>query len=320
MTSRITDLRTIEHLALVTGTDAPRIADYANSQQQATFFKRIRIPKRGKRRSGQFRVIFKTKDEWLRDFHAQVANLLRLQAHFDIHVQGFVRTRSMISNARLHLNAPTLRHADLTQFFDRISVEQVRRAFVSIGISADMAELLARATTIEGFLRQGTRCAPILANLVCAPLDAGMLTLASAHNARYSRYADDLTFSGVDLPSQEQIRAVIELHGFELRDGRCYTQFRGRCQYVTGLTINHADRPRLPVRMKRNMRLVLYYVQKYGVDGHFARVGTAFGYKHRLAIEGALRFFHSVEPLFVVDLSKRFPSATAELGWGPSPV
>src|SRR5262249_4661680 len=156
--------------------------------------------------------------------------------------------------------------------FDAITVKQVKEALISLGSPTNIAELIARCCTIDKRLRQGTHCAPSLANIVCRQLDVDLMTLAHGCGARYTRYADVLTFSGEGVPTSQQVQEILQRHGFKLRDGRCYTQRRGHCQYVTGLTVDHTDRPRLPRKMKRNMRLILHYIGKYGVDNHFSRV------------------------------------------------
>jgi Reverse transcriptase (RNA-dependent DNA polymerase) len=309
---RFVDLQSEEELARAVGVPASRIVEYAKAADQTAYYQLIKIPKRGYKRRGQFREVYKAKHQWVTQVHYMVARLVVEHTAFPEYVQGFVQKRSILSNARQHLGSRIVLHADVAGFFDAITVEQVKQGFASLGSTPRMAELLASACTIAGRLRQGTRCAPALANLVCRQLDVDMVTLATALGARYTRYADDLTFSGETVPSSEQVRGILQRHGFELRDDRCYSQHRGHCQYVTGLTVNHPERPRLPRRMKRNMRLVLYYVEKYGIDDHLQRVGWTRPFGSRWAIEGALRFFHAIEPELTARLRERFETGVAK--------
>src|SRR5690606_30060926 len=112
-------------------------------------------------------------------------------------------------------------------------------------------------------------CSPVLANLVCRQLDGDLLALAAAHGAVYTRYADDIALSGERMPESAAVEAILAQHGFALRDGRCYLQRQGRAQFVTGLHVGDASRARLPRPLKRRLRLILHYVEKFGVDGHF---------------------------------------------------
>ena len=273
------------------------------------------IAKKGKRRQGEFRTVYWAKRPWLRELHFAVAQSVTALSKTQESVHGFVRGRSVISNAQCHLGARLIRHADLEAFFDSILTVQVAQALLSLGCCRSLADDLARCCTIDGRLRQGTRCAPALANLTAQSLDVNYETLAAAVGCRYSRYADNLTFSGSGVPSFEQIQAVAEGAGFALRQTGSFTQRKGRCQYVTGLTVGHSDHPRLPPRLKRNLRLVLYWIARVGSKAHFGKVGRHPTYRDEQAVLGALRFCHSVEPGFVTRLCRWYPEALREVGW-----
>ncbi len=291
-TARFSELHDISELARAVGVPAEQIRSYAGASDQALSYTRLKIPKRGRKRRGQFRVVYKANQEWLSQFHRMVAIIVVKSAPFDDHVQGFVQGRSIRTNAQFHLGARFVLHADISNFFDSITTTQARQSLISIGAREEIAQVVARACTIDGYLRQGTRCSPALANIVCSHLDLDLIRLGRLHGSRYTRYADDLTFSGEDTPTSESVAAVLNQHGFKLRDGRCYTQRRGRGQFVTGLHVGNNDQPRLPRRLKRRLRLVLHYVEKFGIEAHFKReAGNDF------ELEGMLRFAHSIEPV-----------------------
>ncbi len=306
--ARFSDLRDINELARAVGTPADRIMSYADDRNQASAYTQLKIPKRGRKRRGQFRIVYKAKQEWLSQFHRMVAIIVVKSAPFEAHIQGFVQGRSILTNAAFHLRAPFVLHADIVNFFDSITTAQVRAGLVAIGASAEIADVAARACTIDGYLRQGTRCSPALANLVCRHLDGDLLGLARLRGSTYTRYADDLTFSGDDTPTCESIAAVLKQHGFKLRDGRCYLQRKGRSQFVTGLHVGDNDQPRLPRHLKRRLRLVLHYVEKLGCEAHFAHKAKRQLVDNDFELWGMLCFVHSIEP---VQAKKLFAQFTA---------
>ena len=211
-------------------------------------------------------------------------------------MQGFVSKRSIVTNARLHLAQKHLLHADIDAFFDSITLEQVHDAFVSLGCLAPVATTLARLCTLRGTLPQGSSASPIVANLVCRLLDADLQTLAAAHGCKYSRYADDITISGDQLPPEARVGELLAQHGFTLRDGKCRTQHRGRNQYVTGLTVFDSVSPRISRRAKRRLRLELYFAERFGLASHLSRSGG--GSSERVALNrlgGWISFMFSVE-------------------------
>lgn len=306
--ARLRDLKTLEEVAMACGTEGARIQTYADAAIQAAFYQLLRIPKRGPKRNGTHRVVNKALNTALSNFHRSMAMIVVNSAPFGEHVQGFVKKRSTRTNAVHHLGARVLLHADIVDFFDAISTAQVQEAFVTAGTPAALASTLARACTIDGYLRQGTRCAPAIANLVCQNLDADFLSLASNSGATYTRYADNLTFSGDQVPDSASVEHILNTYGFALRDGRCYVQHRGRSQYVTGLTIADTTRPRLPRRLKRQLRLVFHFIEKLGVVHHTKANSVPAAMQMLRNLQGMLSYVNSIEP----DLARKGRDALAK--------
>lgn len=303
---RFSDLRDVDELARAVGIAVADIEQYAGAPDQASFYSRLPIPKRGYKRHGEFRVVYKAQEEWLAQLHRMIAILVTANVEFGEHVQGFVLGRSILSNARQHLGARRVLHADIRGFFDAITVATVEKSFRDLGATREMSELLARSCTIDGLLRQGTRCSPAIANLVCLGLDERMLRLAGKRT-RYTRYADDMTFSGEETPEVDAVADILKSEGFELRDGSAFVQRIGRSQFVTGLSVADPSRPRLPRRLKRRLRLVLHYIESFGRDTHFAhptkRPPVVRDY---MKLEGMLRFVQSIEPKLARQLRRQY--------------
>lgn len=310
--ARLADLRELADIARATGVSPAEITRAIDAEPQHSLYTVLQIRKRGRGRAGQFRVVHKARHEWLSQLHRGVAMLIMESVAFGAHVQGFVRGRSIVTNAQQHLGAREVLHADIKDFFDAITTQQVERGLISLGTSAPIAKILARACTIDGFVRQGTRCSPVLANLVCRQLDVDFLSLAGAHGAVYTRYADDVTLSGDRTPTTEAVEQILAQHGFALRDGSCYVQHRGRAQFVTGLHVGDPGQARLPGRLKRQLRLILHYVEKFGVDGHFFHPGKARVADDAEALAGMLRYAQSVEPRLALKLRKQYRAGAAK--------
>ena len=130
--------------------------------------------------------------------------LAKLPVHDAAH--GFVPGRSTVTNAEPHVGAALVVKLDLLNFFPSIHYQRVAGLFRHYGYDEEVADLLAALTTHRprladgtvawpGALPQGAPTSPALANLVCRRLDARLSGLARRSGARYTRYADDLTFS-----------------------------------------------------------------------------------------------------------------------------
>lgn len=295
--AKLRDLKSIDDIARACGVDADFVREYAESKEQHSYYDALKLSKKGKRRRGEFRVVFAACENRLSQLHRGLSMIVANSTNFGRHVQGFVKKRSTLSNAAQHLGAKVLLHADIKGFFDAITTEQVRIAFIEHGVLNPMAEFLAKACTIDGLLRQGTRCSPTVANLVCFDMDQSFIRLADATGATYTRYADDICFSGDSVPSDDSVRTVLENCGFELRDGKCFHQYRGRVQFVTGLSVADTQGPRLPRRLKRQLRLVMYFIEKHGLDDHLNKTGLDRTGPQITWLDGLLKYAQSIEPV-----------------------
>ncbi|SCY97520.1 reverse transcriptase family protein [Pseudomonas sp. NFACC37-1] len=296
--TKIDDIHTLDDLSLVVGVKAQLIQQYVHAPCQADYYQIIRIAKRGKGRRGEYREVYKAKEFWLAQLHRSIAMIIANSVQHGQHVQGFVYGRSTLTNAQYHLLKKIIVHADIKNFFNAITESQVEQAFLTIGGHSSVAHILARVSTIDGRLLQGTRCSPAVSNIVCRNLDLQMLEVARVTSSVYTRYADNITFSGDKPPSSSNIEAVVKGCGFELQGKGCYTQHRGARQFVTGLSVVDDERPRLPKQMKKKLRLIAHFVKKYG-DEHFEFSADSSSIAPtRTQLEGLVAYAYSIEPQF----------------------
>lgn len=187
---------------------------------------------------------------------------------FPDYVQGFVGKRSIATNASLHLAKDYILKADIVGFFEAITFKQVVEVFKRLGCNTSVAEDFSYFCTLNGFLPQGLSTSPALSNIVCEKMDEQLNLLGEDFNATYSRYADDITFSGASAPEKEMIERIFNSHGFQMHPQKFFVAKRGKAQFVTGLSVFDGERPRVPKKMKRALRQELYYIQKYGLEEH----------------------------------------------------
>ena len=129
-----------------------------------------------------------------------------------------------------------------------------------------MASTLTGLTMLRGGLPQGAPTSPPLANLVCLGLDARLAGLARARGFAYTRYADDLTFSGLPIAHRKVkrlIERIVRDSGFRPHERKARYMRPHERQVVTGLTTN--TRVSWPRDRRRWLRQEIYYAQKFGV-------------------------------------------------------
>lgn len=192
-------------------------------------------------------------------------------------VHGFRKGRSIITNAAPHCGRQTLLRFDLTDFFPSVTAARVQRIFRTLGYPRSVARLLTglctttlpadawdarpgatlggdfqtRQRLITRHLPQGAPTSPALANLAAFRLDRRLHALAIKLDATYTRYADDLAFSGDRALSYARKRlatlvaVIADEEGFALNHRKTRIMRAGRRQHVTGVIVNvHLNLPR----------------------------------------------------------------------------
>lgn len=270
-----------------------------------SYFIEHKIPKRNPARGN--RVVWEIENDTLLDAYRQLADrfddyaLHQLGTFPHPAAHGYVRRRSILTNAQMHVGAKRLLKADIASFFNTITTARVQRLFLELRVQAETADILARFATLRGNLPLGFPSSPVLANAVCLGLDKQLDELARIHGCTYTRYADDLTFStpsakSDDLPKRIDVESALKDHDFTLSAEKFYVKKRGHAFYVTGLSISEDDRPRAPSALKKRLRQELHFIKNRGVRAHIGKRGYASYQSGINQIDGRIRFLHSVEP------------------------
>jgi RNA-directed DNA polymerase len=174
------------------------------------------------------------------------------------HAFGFVRGRSVAAAAQRHVGQQCVIRLDVRDFFPSITRTMVERALSDDEVPPEAAALIARLVTFRGRLPQGAPTSPAASNLVFRPLDRRLAALARRRGLRYTRYADDLTFSGGGGAPKiiSPVSALLREHGFRLHEEKTRIQRRGAAQRVLGLVVN--DRLGVPRMIRRRLRAALH--------------------------------------------------------------
>lgn len=213
------------------------------------------IPKK----TGGRRLILAPAPE-LKDLQRRILQrgLRRLRAHPC--ATGFERGYSIVSNATIHTNQAVVVRIDVKDFFPSTQSRRVSDYFRAIGWNRDVARVLTRLCTENGGLPQGAPTSPRLSNLLNYRLDARLAGLAARYEARYSRYADDLTFSFArdDADAVRTVircaRSILRDDGYRMNRRKLRVSRRSNRQTVTGLVVNAGVR--LPRTTRRWLRAV----------------------------------------------------------------
>jgi RNA-directed DNA polymerase len=123
-------------------------------------------------------------------------------------VHGFVKGRGIVSNASMHLGRPVVLRMDIAGFFDSIKSAQVTTALQANGFDHASASLITSCVLINDSLPAGFSTSPTLSNQVFHETDVLLSLFGIGAGLTYTRYADDLTFSGERI--DDELREAIE--------------------------------------------------------------------------------------------------------------
>jgi len=235
------------------------------------FYRQFSIPKK----SGGKREIT-APTGYLKTVQRQIATLLGMLYSAPDSVNGFAPHRSVKTNADAHTGKNYVFNTDLKDFFPSITKEMVLGALFRFGVTGDVAKYIATVCTIttdgddlpDDVLPQGSPASPILSNMVCYRMDRNLEWLAEKYGLRYTRYADDMTFSsmhsvyGKNSPFMKEFRDVIAKYGFRLNEEKTRLQKKGSRQEVTGITVS--DKSNVQRKYIKNLRAEIFQMEMFG--------------------------------------------------------
>ena len=210
---------------------------------------------------------------------------------------AFVKSKSILTNAQVHLGSEAILNMDIKDFFPSIPFLKVYQLFRYYGYTKEVSYLFTRLCTYKDALPQGSPTSPYLSNLVCFKLDIRLSILAQKYCAKYTRYADDMTFSG-SKSIHKLIPIVIEIlsdEGFEINSQKTRFTDKAQRQEITGLNIN-SGKVNVPRSYIRKFEQEIYYCSKYGAQNHQKHIGDHHRF-YRDHMYGKAYYIHMIEPL-----------------------
>lgn len=250
--------------------------------EQAPHYVTFAIPKR----SGGKRLIMAPKRR-LKAIQRKLREMLVEKLPVSEHAHGFRKARSIRTGAEGHVGKRVVLRLDLKDFFPTVTFARVRGLLIAYGYSFPLASALAALMTeaarqpveIDGKIyhvpvgprhcAQGAPTSPGLCNAILLRLDRRLAGLARKSDFTYTRYADDLSFSGNgDRDTVHRLRAcairVVRAEGFEINQEKTRVMGRGRRQSVTGVVVNQELGLSRPQR--RLLRAMAHRLAKGGTD------------------------------------------------------
>ena len=275
-----------------------------------------------RKRHGRVRLIEMPKRR-LKEMQRRILSeiLERIPAHSSSH--GFVKGRSIVTFAALHVGKRAVLRLDLQDFFPAFSAARVQALFRTLGYPESVADCLggicsnavsrkawphcpegidpvdwsnAAILYTHPHLPQGAPTSPLLANVTAYHLDCRLTGLAESVGAKYTRYADDLAFSGDEEFFRSldgfstQVAVIAREEGFDVNFRKTRVMKRGVRHHLAGVVVNEK------VNLKRSdldkLEAILTNAVRYGPSSQ--NRGGVSDFKSHL--EGRVGFVQMVNP------------------------
>lgn len=226
--------------------------------------------------------------------------------------EGFRKEHSIYTNAKKHIGYQQSLNMDIKDFFPSITKDKVFQVFHEMGYSTDAADYFASICCHEGKLPQGAPTSPYLANIVCRDMDGQLMEFAKKNGIVYTRYADDMSFSGDCELSElgEGIATIISEHGFVINQEKTRIYKGNKRKLITGIIVKE-DGLSVPRNYKRKLRQEIYYCKKFGAARHLENTKAEKMVNFREYLYGKAFYIKMVEPM----TGQKFLDELNEIQW-----
>lgn len=285
--------RTLRTFDLLKGLDVPEEAYlpclYTVSNQIETHYHPVVIPKK----SGGRRKLL-VPDALLRTIQRNLLHHVLEEFQISEFACAYKKGTSIVDNARPHVGAKLVLKLDIQDFFDQITwILVYQNAFPGTHFPPAIRKMLTEFCCVRDRLPQGAPTSPTVSNLVMRPFDVHMGEWCREREIRYTRYCDDLTFSGAFAPKEviRKVRGFLQVYGFELNRKKTRVLGRGNAQSVTGIVVN--EKAQVSRAYRRKLRQEVYLFDRYGIK---TAEGPKNDERERRRLLGKMRYVLSVNP------------------------
>ena len=232
--------------------------------------------------------------------------------------KAYLPEKSILDNVKYHKDQKKVICIDLDNFFPSIKEHHVLQMFINFGYSKRVSEVLSKLCCNNGSLPQGAPTSPQLSNIYLYNFDTTISKYCIDKKIRYTRYADDMTFSGQ--VNEDELFELLEreLNSIDLKINERKTKIMtpNMRQVVTGVIVN--KKLQVPLEKRKELRQAIYYIEKFGLTNHLAKINCSRGFylKHLLGLVNYVLFINpddneaKLQKEFLISLIKSKPKTT----------
>ena len=222
-----------------------------------------------KKRNGKYRTIYET-NLILKQIQKQILNNILNNKSISKYAKAYHKGIQLKDNAIPHINKEMILKLDIKDFFENISFLDVYNSCFPIEyFPKPVGMILTYLCTYDNHLTQGSPTSAYISNLVMKEFDEELGFWCDLRNISYTRYSDDMTFSGNFSPSELIIKVRKMLYKLGLQLNKINIVRRSSSQSVTGIIVN--EKMQVNIKYRNKIRQEIYYIKKFGLISHLKK-------------------------------------------------
>ena len=265
---------------------------YGLSNNLEKHYHNVLIPKR----DGSKRKL-SVPDLILKRVQKSIADNILAQYPVSKYAKAYKVGSNVQRNAQPHIGKKKILKLDIEGFFDHILYSQVKNiVFCEEKFAEPIRVLLTMLCYYKESLPQGAPTSPAITNIIMYDFDETVGAFCGEKKIAYTRYCDDMTFSG-DFDEGEVIAFVkgeLCKLGLFLKNRKTAVIPASKRQTVTGIVVN--EKLNITKDYKKKIRQEMHYIQKFGLDEHIKRCKIADKQQYVLSLRGRIAFVLQTTP------------------------
>ena len=225
-----------------------------------------------KKRNGKYRTIYEPNYN-LKYIQKQILNNILNERRISKYAKAYHKGISLKDNAIPHTNKDIILKLDLENFFDNISfIDVYNTCFPIEYFPKSIGMLLTYLVTYNDHLTQGSPTSAYISNIVMREFDEELGNYCNKLNVSYTRYSDDMTFSGNFNPTDiiKKVNELLKQTNQTLNKDKIHIISKNNKQLVTGIVVN--KKISIDINYRKKVRQEIYYIKKYGLNSHLHHI------------------------------------------------
>lgn len=250
-----------------------------------------------KKHNGTYRTIYSPKP-LLKNIQRKILKNILNNKEISKYAKAYHKGLCLKDNAYPHLNKKIVLKLDIIDFFENIEFFNIyQTCFNESYFPKPIGHLLTYLCTYESRLPQGAPTSSYISNLVMKEFDEELGQWCEKNNISYTRYSDDMTFSGDFNPREviQKVRKMLYKLNLKINNKKIHVITNSHQQNVTGLVVN--TKLQTSSKYRNQLRQSIYYIKKYGLENHLNKISyQETPTKYLNSLYGKILYILSIDP------------------------